>query len=567
MDEASPAEARVGQTLRDKWTLERLLGQGGMASVYVGRHKIGRLDAIKIMHPAFAAVPQLRARFEQEARAVNRFRHPGAVEIHDIDTSEDGVPFLVMELLEGEPLSAVARTGPVDLPMVLRVADEVLDVLAAAHAEGIIHRDIKPDNLFILRNGQVKVLDFGIARVRESMSTELKTRVGTTLGTVSYMSPEQARGAEIDGRADIYSVGATMYRLISGRHVHVADSELERIMKVVSDPSPPLSAVAPQTPPEVCALVDRAVLFDRERRYPDARSMQADVRAVQRGEAPVQPPLPLAASRPEQLPREAATRHEGVAASQKRIPTPPTAALAGHAEAPLAAGAPGHAEAPPAEAMSRRADPPAPAAPTARGFPAPSPVAAAPPVSPRPEQPAPPSRQPTRASPELAQAMPTVVASPIVPPVVASPIVPPVVASPIVPPAPTIVGGVPSVGPGAASSTPAAFLRQRLRLAVVAAGVALTIATLVAIKLLSPDASPTRSANGPEPVLDPLGVNAPPIPVTSGGPPAVQPTPARPTPPPSPGPPHEPQPPSPAPPHEPQPPSPAPPGHGKHHGH
>src|SRR5580700_1681417 len=168
MTDSAPSSSRVGATLCGKWTLERLLGEGGMASVYVARHKIGRLDAIKILHPALAAAPQLRARFEQEARVVNRFRHRGAVEVRDIDTTEDGAPFIVMELLEGETLSAIARrTGPLEVPLVMQVADEVLDVLVAAHAEGITHRDIKPDNLLRLTDGRIKVLDFGIARVRE----------------------------------------------------------------------------------------------------------------------------------------------------------------------------------------------------------------------------------------------------------------------------------------------------------------------------------------------------------------------------------------------------------------
>src|ERR1019366_8811181 len=141
-----------------------------------------------------ASSPELRARFEQEARLANRFHHPGAVEIRDIDTTEDGAPFLVMELLEGAT--------------VLRVADEVLDVLAAAHATGIIHRDIKPDNLLLTKDGPVKVLDFGIARLREGLRRDVKTHTGTTLGTVAYMAPEQAKGGEVDARVDIYAMGA-----------------------------------------------------------------------------------------------------------------------------------------------------------------------------------------------------------------------------------------------------------------------------------------------------------------------------------------------------------------------
>ncbi len=306
MSDSSPSSAstRVGVTLRGKWTLEKLLGEGGMASVYVARHKIGRLDAIKILHPALAATPQLRARFEQEAHVVNRFRHRGAVEVRDIDTTEDGAPFIVMELLEGETLSALARRtgGPLDVATVLQVADEVLDVLAAAHAQGIIHRDIKPDNLLRLADGHVKVLDFGIARVREGLGEGMRTRTGTTLGTVAYMPPEQAKGIDIDGRADVYAVGATMFRLLAGRRVHEADTEAERFVKVVSEPAPPLASIAPGVPAQVCAVVDRALAFDRDRRYPDAATMQADVRAIARGEAPSH------ASAPAKV--EAATRAE-----------------------------------------------------------------------------------------------------------------------------------------------------------------------------------------------------------------------------------------------------------------
>jgi serine/threonine-protein kinase len=282
-----------------------------MASVYVARHTIGRLDAIKILHPALAATPQLRARFEQEARVVNRFRHRGAVEVRDMDTTEDGAPFIVMELLEGETLSALARRtgGPLDVPTVLQIADEVLDVLTAAHAQGIIHRDIKPDNLLRLADGHIKVLDFGIARVREGLGEGMKTRTGTTLGTVAYMPPEQAKGIDIDGRADIYAVGATMFRLLAGRRVHEADTEAERFAKVVSEPAPPLASVAPNVPAQVRAVADRALAFDRDRRYPDAAAMQADVRAAAKGEAALHASAPAkaAAAIPAQAPERSVT--------------------------------------------------------------------------------------------------------------------------------------------------------------------------------------------------------------------------------------------------------------------
>ncbi|MGK4001809.1 protein kinase [Sorangium sp. So ce1036] len=292
-DERAACERRVGTTLRGKWTIDRLLGIGGMAAVYAATHKIGRREAIKILHPEVARSKDLRARFEREAQAVNRFRHPGVVEIRDIDTTDDGAPFLVMELLEGESLAdRVQRLGHVEAGEMLRLMDELLDVLGAAHDQGIIHRDIKLDNLFVETGGRLKVLDFGIARMRDGVKTAMRTRTGATLGTVSYMAPEQVRGISVDHRADLFAVGATMFRLIAKRRIHEARTESELLVKMATMAAPPLASVAPETPQGLCVLVDRALAFDRERRYPDARTMQGDIRALQRGEAP-----PYAAAR------------------------------------------------------------------------------------------------------------------------------------------------------------------------------------------------------------------------------------------------------------------------------
>ena len=287
MDLDTLAAARVGTTLCQKWTLEKLLGVGGMAAVYVANHKIGRRDAIKILHREVAQQPDMLARFEQEAHAVNRFHHPGAVEIRDIDVAEDGSPFLVMELLSGESLSERAqRLGGLPLDDVLRLTDELLDVLAAAHARGIIHRDIKLDNLFVQTDGSLKVLDFGIARIRDGVPLMMRTRAGATLGTAPYMPPEQIKGMEIDARADLFAVGATMFRLIAKRRIHEAKNETEMLLKMASQPAPPLLSVAPDVPPGVGLVVDRALRFDRDLRYPDALTMQADVRALRAGLSP-----------------------------------------------------------------------------------------------------------------------------------------------------------------------------------------------------------------------------------------------------------------------------------------
>src|SRR5262245_57536773 len=248
MEDRTFYEKRVGTTLRGKWTLEKLLGVGGMAAVYVGVHKIGRRDAIKILHPEVARSKDLRDRFEQEAHAVNVFKHPGAVEIRDIDVTEDGAPFLVMELLEGESLSDRARRQDgLPLEELLRLSDELLDVLVAAHAQGIVHRDIKLDNLFVQNDGRLKVLDFGIARMRSGAKAML-TRTGATLGTVAYMPPEQVKGVEIDHRADLFAVGATMYRVIAKRRIHDARNEPDLLVKMATEPAAPLASVSPGTP-------------------------------------------------------------------------------------------------------------------------------------------------------------------------------------------------------------------------------------------------------------------------------------------------------------------------------
>ncbi|MGK3982055.1 serine/threonine-protein kinase [Sorangium sp. So ce136] len=355
---------RVGTTVRNKWTLERLLGAGGMAAVYVGVHRIGRRDALKILHPQAAKSKEICDRFEREAQAANRFRHPGAVEIRDIDVAEDGAPFLVMELLEGESLAErERRLGGLQLAEVLRFAAQVLDTLGAAHAQGIIHRDIKPPNLYVVGEDpgstplpglgpRIKVLDFGLARIRQDSSLQGElTRMGIVLGTTPYMPPEQAKGRDIDARADLFAVGATMFRLIAGRHVHEASTDFDLLLKMGKEPAPPLAHRAPRTPRDVCLVVDRALAFDRDQRYPDARHMLDDVRALLRGEPPPY------ASRFAPLDPDAITLHgqqSAAGASEERGPATVRARPASPASAPTVADsiAVDWSEEPPAHADS-----------------------------------------------------------------------------------------------------------------------------------------------------------------------------------------------------------------------
>ena len=279
-----PFQQRVGTLIRDKWTLVRLLGVGGMAAVYVGVHRIGRHDAIKILHPEAARSREVCLRFEREAQAVNRFRHPGAVEIRDIDVTEDGAPFLVMELLVGQSLDERSRAvGRMAVGEALFHVERILDVLAAAHDQGIIHRDIKPANVFLTREGQLKVLDFGLARIQAAgLADGLFTKEGTTMGTTPYMPPEQAKGRPIDERADVFSVGATLFRLLTGRYIHKAEGAFELLKKMAREPAPPTRSVAPYLPEDVCRVVDKALAFERDDRYPSARAMLDAMRGLAR---------------------------------------------------------------------------------------------------------------------------------------------------------------------------------------------------------------------------------------------------------------------------------------------
>ncbi len=281
-DARALAAAKVGMTLNGKWHLSHLLDMGGMAAVYAATHRNGRKVAVKMLSPQFAAHKEIRERFLREGYAANRVSHPGVVSILDDDIAEDGSVFLVMELLEGESLDGWIQRMGGTLPSadVLAVADQLLDILIVAHRAGIIHRDIKPGNVFITGEGQVKLLDFGLARVRDMGVSGIPTAAGIVLGTPSYLAPEQAQGksALVDSRSDLFSVGALMFRALSGRHVHLGNSSTERLMAAMRDPAPLLRTVAQHVPRCVADVVDRALAFDKERRWQEALAMQIAVR-------------------------------------------------------------------------------------------------------------------------------------------------------------------------------------------------------------------------------------------------------------------------------------------------
>jgi serine/threonine-protein kinase len=278
---AQKAQERVGQVFAKKWNIDRLLDIGGMASVYAATHRNGNRVAIKVLHRSFAQDGDVKQRFLEEGYVANKVGHPGAVQVLDDDTLDDGMPFIVMELLAGESLEARLKRDHVLSPgLVLFIGDRVLDVLASAHDKGIIHRDIKPANIFLTQDGNVKVLDFGLARVRERSLKGSLTRTGMVIGTASYMPPEQARGKRdlIDARTDIWAVGATLWKSLTGRHVHSGDTVNERLLAAMSQKAPSIASVVPSLHRAIILAVDKALEFQMADRFDDARAMQWAVR-------------------------------------------------------------------------------------------------------------------------------------------------------------------------------------------------------------------------------------------------------------------------------------------------
>jgi serine/threonine protein kinase len=280
--------AHVGELVSERWHLDSLIGVGGMASVYAATHRNGKRVAIKMLHPELSTDAGVRQRFIDEGYVANRVKHAGTVSVLDDGETAEGVVFLVMDLLQGETLEERLRKRAVlDAREALAIGGGLLDVLAAAHDEGIVHRDIKPANIFITHDGMVRLLDFGIARLIARPRT---TQQGVMMGTPAFMAPEQARGhwEQVDGRTDLWAVGATLFMALTGRLVHAAETVNEELLAAMTRPAISLGAVVPGTPKRLVDLVDRALAFEQSERWPDARMMQTALRAAQ---AEIEPQL------------------------------------------------------------------------------------------------------------------------------------------------------------------------------------------------------------------------------------------------------------------------------------
>jgi serine/threonine protein kinase len=279
----------IGQTIHH-YRVTELVGSGGMGVVYKAQDlKLSRTVALKFLHMNPAPTPMAIDRFMREARTASSLNHPGICTIYEVNEHE-GRPFIAMELLEGQTLSQVLTAGPLEMSLLLRLATQIADALDAAHGRGILHRDIKPPNIFLTSRGQAKILDFGLAKSSLAPNSELTlaptevvtTAVGVAMGTIAYMSPEQACGQELDARSDLFSFGVVLYEMATGRQTFQG-STVAVVFDAILNRQPPAPIELNATVPGgLERVIGRALEKDREFRYQSAAVMRDELDAVLR---------------------------------------------------------------------------------------------------------------------------------------------------------------------------------------------------------------------------------------------------------------------------------------------
>ena len=263
-----------------RYELRELIGEGAMAEVWRAHDpSIDRVLAIKLLKPEYRRNPEYVTRFLREAKAAGALAHPSIVTIYDVGEA-DGYPYIAMELLEGEPLDTIqAKAGKLPVETVLAIGQQLASALSYAHLSGVVHRDIKPSNIMIGRDGRsVKILDFGIARVADADATviigdQLKTQIGQVLGTPRYMSPEQALGQAIDGRSDLFSVGAVLYEAVTGEQAFSGTNAAALALQITQANPPPIASVEPNCPGGLRFIIEKLLSKRPERRFADGAEL------------------------------------------------------------------------------------------------------------------------------------------------------------------------------------------------------------------------------------------------------------------------------------------------------
>src|SRR5580765_3000223 len=276
------SDTLIGSVFDGRYLIERKLGSGGMADVYLAEdQELGRLVALKLLDDRHASDDQFVERFRREAQSAAGLNHPNIVSIFDRGRAE-GTYYIAMEYLDGRTLKELlVRNGPTPIPIAIDYTRQILGAIAFAHRNGIVHRDIKPHNIVVRKDGRLKVTDFGIARSGASQMTE----AGSIVGTAQYLSPEQARGAPVDARSDLYSLGIVIYEMLTGKVPFTGDAPVEIAMKHLTAVPEPPSKLRPDIPHDLDAIVMRAMAKEPEQRYGSAEEMAADLARVAGGVA------------------------------------------------------------------------------------------------------------------------------------------------------------------------------------------------------------------------------------------------------------------------------------------
>lgn len=275
-----------GRTFKSTWVVERRLASGGMGAVYLAHHaRTGRRYALKSLLPSAQISEAAITRFEREARAATAIGHAGIAAVHDFDVTPEGLHYFVMDLLEGESLETrLARVGRLPWPEAKRIVLDVSEALAAAHRAGVLHRDVKPSNIFMAQGAagaeRAMLVDFGLAKPIRPGQGESVTRTGAIVGTAHYMSPEQARSEPVDERTDVYGLGATIYEMIAGVPPFLGASPFAVMAMLLQEQAVAPSQLAPGIAPAVDALVLRAIAKAPSARFPDVPSLRAAIEAA-----------------------------------------------------------------------------------------------------------------------------------------------------------------------------------------------------------------------------------------------------------------------------------------------
>src|SRR3954454_19230737 len=276
------SDTMIGRTFDKRYVIKRKLGSGGMADVYLAEdQELGRMVALKLLDARHASDEQFVERFRREAQSAAGLNHPNIVSIFDRGYAE-GTYYIAMEYLDGRTLKELlVKNGPTPIPIAIDYARQIIGAIAFAHRNGIVHRDIKPHNIVVGSDGRLKVTDFGIARSGASQMTE----AGSIVGTAQYLSPEQARGAPVDPRSDLYSLGIVLYEMLTGKVPFTGDTPVEIAMKHLSQVPEPPSKQRSEVPHDLDAVVMRALSKEPDQRYGSTEEMDADLARVARGVA------------------------------------------------------------------------------------------------------------------------------------------------------------------------------------------------------------------------------------------------------------------------------------------